>query len=111
MSAVAGCTVPFDPPNARAFDPPAEFATLWIANESCAQTSGDWTRVHWFRVPWLPDNLEGAWDLPHRVFLTDFVLSDAVSPEYREYVVRHEMLHDLLQTAEHPPAFTACGVP
>lgn len=110
VGAVAACVTPFDPPHAATFSPPADFAAFWTANEICAGKSGPWTRIRWFRVPSLPDNLEGAWDLPHRVFLTDYVLSDEVSNEYREYVVRHEMLHDLLQTAAHPPAFDACGL-
>jgi len=29
---------------------------------------------------------------------------------YDRQVAEHEMLHDLLQRGDHPPAFQACGV-
>jgi hypothetical protein len=107
---LTACEIPFFPGNATAFEPPRSFRSLWAAMEACSGTRADWTRVRWFRAPVLPDNLEGAWDHPHHVFLTEFVLSDRVSDFYREYVVQHEMLHDLLQTTNHPSVFETCGV-
>jgi hypothetical protein len=107
----AACEVPFFPPDAVTFEPPRAFANALQAMEACSGISGSWPRLRWFRVDSLPDGLEGAWDRPHHVFLTDFVLSDSVSDFYRQYVVQHEILHDLLQTSDHPQAFVDCGVP
>lgn len=106
----AACEVPFFPAEAVPFQPPKSFVAAWRAMEACSGLSGRVANVRWFRVPALPDNLEGAWDYPHHVFLTEFVLSDAVSEYYRDYVVKHEILHDLLQSPAHPPVFDECGV-
>lgn len=107
---VAACEVPFFPAAAVPFQPPKSFVSSWRSMQVCSGRSGHWANVRWYRVPVLPDGLEGAWDYPHHVFLTEFVLSDSVSDFYREYVVKHEILHDLLQTPDHPPAFDECGV-
>ena len=107
---MAACEVPFFPDTAVPFQPPKSFVSAWRAMLKCSGRSGHWANVQWYRVAALPDNLEGAWDYPHHVFLTEFVLSDSVSDFYREYVVKHEILHDLLQTPDLPPAFEECGV-
>jgi len=78
--------------------------------EACSSHRGDWHRITWFTVaapfstPAGPNKL-GVWVAPHTIYLLRATALDSAS-----WVVPHEMLHDLLQTGEHPPVFAACGV-
>lgn len=97
------------PGDAQPYDPPPEFQALWDRMASCAGVHADLGRVHWFTTQG-PLELDGkskagVWSSPHTIYMLDSYIVDA----YRDYVaVRHEMLHDLLQTGEHGPLFTQC---
>lgn len=100
---------PFEPADARHFTPPVSlYAVWWDRMETCAHVSAPLDQVEWYQVPgnhfatplgprW------GWWDPPHEIYIAATHITD-------ELLVEHEMLHDLLQTGEHPAAFETCGV-
>lgn len=105
-----GCLDTFAPAGATWFAPPAYYKTWWAAVEDCSGTAGDFDRVHWYQVagstytcPAYEGRCEGWWRPPHAIYMAQEVLTD-------RRVAEHEMLHDLLQRGDHPPAFQACGV-
>lgn len=89
------------PPNAKAFDPPSVFARWWSMTEACSGHSGDLRVVQWYRVPGMGflhegQEVSGFWgSRPNRIVLADEVIDEGS-------VVRHEMLHALLQKTGHP---------
>lgn len=105
---LAACRSPFVPAAAVPLDPPSVYADLWQQVESCAGKTADWHRITWFAIATeqfdTPEGLAmGRWQPQHIVYL-----SDAGQRTYK--TIKHEMLHDLLQTGEHPPAFVECGL-
>lgn len=102
------CRNPFVPLDATPLSPPAIYAELWQQVETCSGLTSDWRRIDWFAVPTeqfaTPEGWAmGRWQPAHTIYL-----SDAGQRTYR--TVKHEMLHDLLQSGDHPPVFDACGV-
>ena len=89
------------PPGAERFAPPAVYARWWSMTEACSGHSGDLRVVQWYRVPgmgFLHEGQEasGFWgSSPNRIVLADEVIDEGS-------VVRHEMLHALLQKTGHP---------
>jgi len=105
-----GCLDNFAPAGAVPFTPPDAYRTWWTAIESCAGISGDFDRVEWYEVPGssypcpaYEGSCEGWWRPPHTVYMSQDQVND-------RRLAEHEMLHDLLQRGDHPPAFQACGV-
>lgn len=89
------------PSNAYRFDPPPQYALWWHEAEACSGTSGDISRVRWYRTP--PGvaiqgapGIAGQYDpTGHRIVLAgDFVDNGGV--------VRHEILHALHPRVAHP---------
>lgn len=89
-------------------DPPAVYQRWYDAVAECAGVRhANVNRITWELADSLntpPGSREvlGAWEPPHTIRLRR---------EYRnvEWVVQHEMLHDLLQTGEEPaPPFGTC---
>ncbi len=77
----------------RPFQPPPAYAEWWAATETCSVRQAPMQRVSWF----LADGLAGdgviaraRWTAPHEIIIVKGYEDD-------ERVVRHEMLHDLLQ--------------
>ncbi len=118
--AAIGCETPTAPAGGVALTPPAVFSQWWQEVEQCSGVTGVMTRVDWYVVPCTAgeagfkcdvteDGLcAGEWRSPHVIslagpnrFFGDGYLDD-------EWTVKHEMLHDLLGTPEHPAAFTTC---
>lgn len=98
------------PPDAVETEPPAEYA-LWYAEvEACLDLEGDFERVRWFEVPynrwWDPvweQYAIGTWRAPHDIYIAQGHLDD-------ESVVKHEMVHDVLQGGETgDPRFYRCS--
>jgi len=91
------------PTNAEPFTPPAVYREWWALTEACSGLQGDFTRIAWFRVPGaesipLADGtlVNGRWDrVSNRIVL-------AGQSERFGDLVRHEMLHALLQAGGHP---------
>ena len=107
---VLGCLDAFAPAGAVPFTPPAIYHTWWAAIEACAGLSGDFQSVAWYEVPGASypcpaydGHCEGWWQPPHSIYMAAGSVTDRA-------VAEHEMLHDLLQRGDHPPAFAACGV-
>lgn len=81
-------------------DPPPVYRTWWAQTEACSGLAGDFDRVEWLVVPGhsfpcSSGNCAGHWQPGHQIFLaSDWTMN--------ELVVRHEMLHDLLQHSGHP---------
>ena len=89
------------PPGAEEFAPPAVYARWWSMTEACSGHSGDVRVVQWYRVPGMGflhegQEVSGFWaSRTNRIVLADEVIDQGA-------VVRHEMLHALLQTTGHP---------
>lgn len=115
---VAGCssgTEPLPlPAGAVLMDPPpAIYETWWHEVESCSGKTGDFAAISWYYVPGSGGfgvgsgaELVGIWQPQHHsITLADYVRQDGM-------VVRHEMLHAILQRADHPGDYFVqkCGI-
>jgi hypothetical protein len=99
----------FAPEDAVVLVPPAEFQTWWARTEQCSGREGRFARVRWFVVP--GDSFAcpsgrcvGRWEDDHTIYIAAGWLHD-------EMVVRHEMLHDLLDLPGHPNPPFGIGCP
>ncbi len=102
------------PRGAEQFVPLTAYQTAWQSVERCSGKTGDFTRIRWYVVPAEGFSCEnaaqwcvGLWHAPHDIYLTEAVAVDSATSFL---AVRHEMLHDLLQTGAHTSEFRACGV-
>lgn len=91
------------------FDPPPVYGEWYAQTAVCVGELGDFSQVKWFVVPhYMPlgdRDRAGRWVAPHRIYVARDELG-------REWVIRHESLHDLLQDGSHPtPPFTICDTP
>jgi hypothetical protein len=95
------------PANARHLVIPAEFANWWRATESCSGLAGRLEEVSWYVVPGAdtlstPEGPKAAvWS--HSSAGVRIVLAGDYADH--ELVVRHEMLHALLDREGHPPEY------
>lgn len=89
------------------FVPSASWRDEWALLEACSGVRGDFDRVRWYRSPdgALGRQVLGRWEPPHSIYLVSWVVDNGIG-----HTRKHEMLHDLLQTGFHPPAFEHCGV-
>jgi hypothetical protein len=104
--ATAGCG--FDPVGEAPMDPPAVYREWWAKTEACSGLSGDFDRVEWLVVPGSSfecssGQCAGHWERGHRIYI-------AGDWTGHEMVVRHEILHELLERSGHPnpPFGTGC---
>ena len=95
------------PSNAARFVPPAAYQQWWTRTVACSGLRGSLPSIEWFVVPGAAtfDTNDGArvarWSRGKdgtRIVLAGAYLSD-------EMVVRHEMLHALLDRPDHPPEY------
>jgi hypothetical protein len=98
----------FDPAGSQSWDPPAIYREWWDDTEACSGLSGNFDRIEWMVVPGesfacSSGECVGHWDPGHTIYL-------ASTWTMHEMVVRHEMLHELLQRSGHPspPFGTGC---
>lgn len=117
--AAVACEVP-TAPQGVALTPPAVFSDWWQQVEACSGVTGDPTRISWYVVPCeageagfkcdvTPDSLcAGEWRAPHDIELGGPNRFFPVGYVEDEWTVKHEMLHDLLGTADHPVQFESC---
>ena len=96
-------TGPLLPPGAERFVPPAVYQQWWDLTEQCSGLSGNLSDVIWYRVPGVADiplgdgnSVNGRWDAVENRIILD---GDS---QFAGDLVRHEMLHALLQSAGHP---------
>ena len=106
----ASCTglEPSAPPaGAVLMTPPAEYAVWYGRTEACAELRGDATAIEWYVVPNVATfetsigEKVGLWEKVGSVSRIT-IAGDYVA---NEMVVRHEMLHDLLERTGHPPEY------
>ncbi len=102
------------PDSAVAFQAPAQFQDWWARTEACAGRTGRFAGITWYLVPGASTFLSegavqvGRWSRSgseSRIVLAGDFAAD-------ELVVRHEMLHALLDRGDHPPEYfvARCGL-
>ncbi len=115
------CETPFRPENGVRFDPPPEFRQWWTAVEQCSSRQGDFSRVLWYEIPvprgsWgftCPNSSYGLvcigeWHSPHTIMLAGPSEYYPQGVKRDSSTVKHEMLHDLMQSGDHGSEFAAC---
>ncbi len=118
LGTLAACEM-LGPPNALPANAvqvlaPAEYQTWWSATEGCSGRSGDLEDIEWYIVPdadafATPHGSKvGLWS--HSSEGTRIIIAGNWADN--ELVVRHEMLHALLDRAGHPPEYfdDRCGL-
>lgn len=111
LGALAACETlgPPDPlpANAQRLSAPPEFASWWSATEACSGRAGDLSHIEWYVVPGA-HTIEtsngpkvGVWS--HSSAGVRIVLAGDYAAN--ELVVRHEMLHALLDREGHPAEY------
>ena len=81
--------------------PPASYARWWVDVEKCSGLTGEFARVTWYVVPAVASfsyrgtEANGLWWSTHDIVVAGAVVTDSM-------VVRHEMLHDILGSPDHP---------
>lgn len=103
---LAACS-PFAPSGAMPFHVPLHAVDDWAADEACAHLTAP-LQIQWFVTPGPTmaspvGDVVGLWVSRHQVYM---VAEDTAD----EWVIRHEMLHDLTQSGDHGAAFVACGL-
>ncbi len=97
----SGCRA-FEPEGAAPLQVPATYATWWAELEQCAHRSANLERIRFWKVKGeefaCPNGptCAGRWQSPHHVYIAERWIDNPS-------LVKHEMLHDLLNTGEHPP--------
>ncbi|HEX4933760.1 MAG TPA: hypothetical protein VFV33_11310 [Gemmatimonadaceae bacterium] len=96
----AGCR--YAPEGAVPLEIPAVYRQWWSQVEDCAGREAPIERVRFWVVqgdefPCPNGPCVGRWNAPHDVYLAETWV-------YNASLVKHEMLHDLLGTGDHPPA-------
>lgn len=96
----------FEPLGASTWSPPANYKAWWLRTQECSGKTGEFSEVKWFVVPGesfeCPDGkCVGRWEPGQRIYIASTYVT-------HEMVVRHEMLHALLNRSGHPnPPFAA----
>lgn len=93
-----------------------DYVAWWSEIQACSGLAGAFDRLSFFVVveplfvqgrqfPCGPNGVmcNGMWEPPHDITLAPAHLDT-------ERLVKHEMLHDLLEAAGHPPVFEQCEV-
>ena len=98
----SGCRA-FELEGAAPIEIPAAYRQWWAEPDQCAQRSANLERIRFWKVkgetfacPKGPV-CAGRWQSPHHVYLAERWIDNPS-------LVKHETLHDLLNTGEHPVA-------
>jgi hypothetical protein len=93
------------PPGAERFTPPAAYRQWWTLTEACSGLHGSFDAVQWYVLPntstlQLNDGtgVNAAWERRGNRIM----LAGELDGRYAGDLVRHEMLHALLQAGSHP---------
>lgn len=102
------CVLPVDVEftTRSALEPRPEFFVWYWMTEACSGLSGDASRVRWFSAGGIVTGSErpvANWSKPHEITML-------VGFERNQFVVRHEVLHDLLggDPLHTAPAWDGC---
>lgn len=108
VAASCGGLEPSAPPaGAVPMAAPAEYATWYARTEACSHLRGAPEAIEWYVVPGVATfetsigEKVGLWERVGNVSRIT-IAGDYVG---NEMVVRHEMLHDLLERTGHPPEY------
>ena len=108
VAASCGGLEPSAPPDgAVPMAAPAEYATWYARTEACSRLQGAAEAIEWYVVPGVATfetsigEKVGLWERVGNVSRIT-IAGDYVG---NEMVVRHEMLHDLLERTGHPPEY------
>jgi hypothetical protein len=102
------------PPTAQVMTPPAEYRAWWSETEACSDLKGAFEEITWYVVP---DSMSFTTESGEKVGLwsessagTRIIIAGAFASH--ELVVRHEMLHALLNREGHPAEYfqNRCGL-
>lgn len=114
---LSACKSVAAPGGAYRINPPDSLlAAYWRSMEACTGLSGDYRRIEWFAYPGnsFPTQhsgeTSGLWVSPHTIYVPEGAFTSAPWGSPTNSLVPHEMLHDLLQSGNHPPIFDKCGV-
>lgn len=97
-------------PEGEPLPAPEAYRTWWRETEACAGRTGNFERVRWFvregsdfACP--TGRCVGRWESGHRIYV-------ARRWQHHPLVIRHEMLHAILGTGDHPAEHfvTRCGL-
>lgn len=95
-------TAPTLPAGALPFTPPAVYQQWWSMVESCAGRSAPLSAIRWYVMPGVQSfkrkdmTVAGVWTrADNSIVLGEYV-------QYNGHLVRHEMLHAVLQNGLHP---------
>lgn len=107
LAGLTGCG--FDPVGDVPLDPPPIYREWFAKTEACSGRTGNFDRLRWsvvegrsFSCP--SGECAGHWRTNHHIFLAGDWTMD-------EMVVRHEMLHDILDVTGHPDPPFGDGCP
>jgi hypothetical protein len=95
------------PANAQLVAPPAEYTAWWSTTEACSGLVGSFDQVEWYVVPGVETFQTsagakvGLWS--HSNAGVRIIIAGAYAET--ELVVRHEMLHALLDREGHPAEY------
>ncbi len=102
------------PATAEAMAAPAQYRTWWAETETCSGIQGNFDQIKWYVVP---DSLTFTTSSGEKVGLwteSSAGVRIIIAGAYTEHelVVRHEMLHALLDREGHPPEYfqSRCGL-
>lgn len=101
LLALTACRTAVEPADRVPLDPPDEYGGWWDATRQCVgQPQADFDRIRWWTATdVLVDQLaSGLWVKDHDIYLRPEKVDG-------EGVVRHEMIHDLLQSGDHDSPF------
>ena len=95
------------PDGAQAFVPPAEYEAWWVSTEGCASIQGNLARIKWYVVPGVSTFPTAEGEKVGIRIKTGSDIRIVIAGNYVEHemVVRHEMLHALLNRAGHPAEY------
>lgn len=94
--------------NRLPLEPLPIYAEWWAETEACSGRTGDLGAISWYTATGITSNgalASGLWRPPHDIILL-------LGREDDDFVVRHEMLHDLLagDSAHESTAWATCDL-
>lgn len=109
VSVASSCTAadvagpPPLPSGATPLSVQAQYASWWGDVQNCSGKQGNMNRIYWFQVPdanfiYRGKAFDAYWWSTHWVLIAEPYVQDAG-------IVRHEMLHDLLNRGDHPKEY------
>ena len=109
LSACSGFEEPDFPESAIPFAPPPEYRVWWEVLEGCSGHRARFDDIRWFKAPFGDIRPDGK--LAYGVWFARSNRIAVISNWESNALVRHEMLHAILQDGSHPDEFfkQRCG--